>query len=45
MGHAPNRLVNLKTCIVDTRESMEGIVRNCDRLMEEDGYNESVSVA
>ncbi|KAF8530996.1 hypothetical protein JB92DRAFT_327563 [Gautieria morchelliformis] len=36
------KVVNLKTCIVDTRESLEGIVRNCDRLMEEDGYNESL---
>lgn len=38
-----NRMVNLKTCIVDTQESLESIVRTCDAIVEEDEYSKSVS--
>jgi hypothetical protein len=37
-------MVNLKTCIVDTQESLESVVRTCDAMMDEDEHSKSVSV-
>ena len=38
-----NRMVNLKTCIVDTQESLVNLVRICDAMVEVDEYSKSVS--
>ncbi|KAF8588414.1 hypothetical protein K439DRAFT_1658436 [Ramaria rubella] len=39
------KIVNLHTCIVDTQELLEEVLRNCDALLESDGCDASLRQA